>query len=149
MEMYEPAWNYARKKYQHMPIRFILGGTVPKEDYLKPNEIPDEEKTEHYRLYYERDLKLAQQTEPWLKPLCLTHNFDAVLIDGNEYTGWAEYNIVKTICKPKYLALHDVGTLKTRQVEEEIKDQPNVWEKIACGEDKAKWCIFKRIASYS
>lgn len=146
--MYEPAWNYARKKYQHMPIRFVLGGTVPREDYLTDDEIPPNEKGEHYRLYYKRDLELASTNEPWLKPLCLVHNFDAVLIDGNEYTGWAEYNVIKSVCKPKYLALHDVGTLKTHKVEADIAKHPNDWEKIGCGEDKAKWCIYKRITPY-
>ncbi len=148
LELYEPAWAYARKKYSHMPIRFILGGTVPREEYLTDDEIPDNEKTDHYNLYYQRDLKLAEQSEPWLKPLCMLHKFDAVLIDGNEYTGWAEYNVVKSVCKPKYLALHDVGTLKTHKIEAEIRHQTDIWREIKCGADAAKWCIFERIAPY-
>ena len=142
IEMYEPAWQHARTKYSNMPIRFILGGTVPPEGYLRPEEIPD--KDEHYRLYYQRDIELAKKTIPWLKPLCLGMEFDAVLIDGNEYTGWAEYEVVDKHCKPKYLALHDVGTLKTNKIEKVIKKGGTVWELYKEGQDAARWQIYKR-----
>lgn len=108
IELYEPAWQYARKTFTHLPIRFILGGTVPTEMYLKPEETPN--KDLHYRLYYQRDIELSKKSIPWLYPLCLAYRFDAVLIDGNECTGWAEYQIIDRYCKPKYLMLHDVGT---------------------------------------
>ena len=50
--------------------------------------------------------------------LCGRFDFELVLIDGNEYTGWAEFNRVRTVCRPKYLALHDTQTLKTHKIEE-------------------------------
>ena len=142
LEMYEPAWQHARQTYKDMPIHFILGGTVPTEDYLKPEEIDD--KGPHYQLYYLRDLELSKKAVPFLKPLCMAFKFDAVLIDGNEYTGWAEYEVVDAYCKPKYLMLHDVGTLKTKKIEQHISKGSSVWQLIGEGADNAKWQIYKR-----
>ncbi|EFC48261.1 glycosyl transferase [Naegleria gruberi] len=142
LELYEPAWQYARKTYSHMPIYFILGGTVPTDKYLAPDEIPH--KDDHFKLYYQRDIELSKKNIPWLMPLCLATRFDAVLIDGNEYTGWAEYEIVNDHCKPKYLMLHDVGTLKTNKIEKVIKQGGTVWELIDEGQDAARWQIYKR-----
>ena len=42
--------------------------------------------------------------------------FDLILIDGNG-TGWGEFERVRDECKPRYVALHDTGTLKTAKVE--------------------------------
>ena len=42
---------------------------------------------------------------------------DLILIDGNEYTGWGEFERVRDECRPRYVALHDTGTLKTAKVE--------------------------------
>ncbi|KAG2386505.1 hypothetical protein C9374_002249 [Naegleria lovaniensis] len=142
IELYEPAWQYARKTYAHMPIRFILGGTVPTEMYLKPEEIPNKDR--HYELYYQRDIELSKKSIPWLYPLCLAYNFDAILIDGNEYTGWAEYQIIDKYCKPKYLMLHDVGTLKTSKIEQVIKQGGTVWKLREEGEDAVRWQIYER-----
>lgn len=144
IEMYEPAWQYARKRLIGYPVICLLAGTVPKEQYLTPDEIPDEEKTEHYKLYYERDIKLAEQHEPILEPLCKSFRFDAVLIDGNEYTGYAEFKIIDSICKPKYLMLHDVGTLKTKKISVELNKNPQKYQLVSKGSDKDSiWEIYK------
>jgi hypothetical protein len=59
-----------------------------------------------------------RQSAPQLHRFCQAYHFELVLIDGNEYTGWAEFNRVRTECKPRYLALHDTQTLKTAKIEE-------------------------------
>jgi len=33
-------------------------------------------------------------------------HFDFVLIDGNEYTGWAEFNRVRNECTPRYIHIY-------------------------------------------
>ena len=43
--------------------------------------------------------------------------------DGNEYTGWAEFVAVERLCQPQYIALHDMGTLKTARVEDYLHRQ--------------------------
>eukprot|EP00823_Brevimastigomonas_motovehiculus_P006266 TRINITY_DN511_c0_g2_i1.p1 TRINITY_DN511_c0_g2~~TRINITY_DN511_c0_g2_i1.p1 ORF type:complete len:347 (+),score=52.50 TRINITY_DN511_c0_g2_i1:67-1107(+) len=135
IEIFEECWLQARKTLATYPVRCILGGTVPIAGYLKPEEIPKHD--DHYHLYYERDLKLAAYYEPMLEPLCKNHKFDVVFMDGNEYTGWAEFQIVRDICKPKYLLLHDVGTLKTVNVSAwlvaETGGRSAGWERTATG----------------
>ena len=41
-----------------------------------------------------------RRSVPQLHKFCTAYQFDLVLIDGNEYTGWAEFNRVRTWCKP-------------------------------------------------
>lgn len=147
LEIFEPAWRYSRQKFLKLgwPVRCILGNTVPTSSYLKEDEIPPNEKTEHFQLYYQRDIELSKQYEPMLKPLCLAYNFDFVLIDGNEYTGWAEFEIVDQICEPKYMALHDMGTLKTSKIQTFIANEKSKWKLIKSGTDAAKWGIYKNV----
>ncbi|KAL1527526.1 hypothetical protein AB1Y20_008916 [Prymnesium parvum] len=118
LEVYEPAWQHARRFLRDLPVHCILGSTVHAEEMLQPHEIPRHERTEHFRLYYNRDARLMRKMEPQLARLCARYQFELVLIDGNEYTGWAEFNHVRKECKPKYLALHDTNTLKTAKIEE-------------------------------
>ena len=116
LEVFKPAWEHASKLLSKLPVWCILGTTVSANEMLTPKQVPL--KDEHFRLYYDRDVRLMKQSKPLLQKLCRHHHFDLVLIDGNEYTGWAEFTHVRTECQPKYLALHDTGTLKTRKIEE-------------------------------
>jgi hypothetical protein len=146
LEIYEPAWQYARKTYsdKYPFIRFLLGCSVGVDGYLKPEEIPEKEKGEHFRLYYQRDLDITKKCVPMLKPMCMANHFDLILIDDNEYTGWAEFKIVDEYCKPRYLALHDVGTLKTHKIQEYMRtDQGKQdWKLMESGQDAAQWEIY-------
>jgi hypothetical protein len=142
IEIFEPAWLYARKKLRDFPVMCLLGGTVTPSLYLTESEIPPDEKGDHFRLYYHRDMKLAAFQVPLLEPLCKNFKFDAVLIDGNEYSGWGEFNLVKDECKPKYLALHDVGTLKTRKISAYLDQNKDEWKLLDGGVDGAQWQIW-------
>jgi len=145
LEMFEPAWEYATHTLRRLPVTCIKGGTVGLEGYLRPDQMtPEDRASDHYRLYYDRDVTLAKQATPLLQPLCAQYDFDLVLIDGNEYTGLAEYHIIDTVCRPRYLALHDTGTLKTRQVELILTAK---WQKISSGMDAAAWAVYERSQS--
>ena len=100
---------------------------------------------EHFRLYYERDKALAASSPRLLPALCAAYDFDVVLLDGNEYTGKAEFAVVAALCKPHFLALHDCGTLKTRWVEAHLAERPSEWQRIATGQDSAKWAIYQNL----
>jgi len=145
VEIFEPAWLYARKRLKDYPVHCLLGGSVPFTDYLKEEEIPQHEKGAHFQLYYHRDLNLAKVHVPLLEPLCKNHKFDAILIDGNEYSGWGEFLIVNSLCKPKYLALHDVGTLKTIKISQYLNDHKEDWSLINSGTDGAAWQLYKNL----
>lgn len=141
MEVFEPAWKHASLFHQNNPVWLIKGTTVGVSEMLQEDEIPVNEKGEHYKLYYQRDKKIMANNKPLLRQLCQKIKFDFVLIDGNEYTGWGEFQIVRDVCKPKYLALHDCKTLKTKKVEEylsRMKAKP-----VAEGFDNnAAWSIY-------
>ena len=145
MEMFEEAWRYASETLRNMPVTCMRAGTVGVEHYLKPEQMTAEDReSEHYRLYYDRDIALAKTAKPMLSALCDAYDFDLVLIDGNEYTGLAEFEIVDRECRPRYLALHDTGTLKTRRVEEILSNNNNRWRKISSGMDAAGWAVYVR-----
>ena len=144
LEIFEEAWAHARLYHQSNPVHCVLGSTVPVEDMLKEEEIPTEEKSEHFDLYYLRDKSLMQKMDPKLRDICKSVSPDVVLIDGNEYTGWAEFIIVMKFCNPKWLALHDYGTLKTKKVEEFLSSAPSIYELEQQGTDgETKWAIFR------
>jgi len=146
MELFDEAWQYASQTLQRLPVTCMKAGTVGVEGYLRPDQMSVEDiASEHYSLYYERDIKLAKEVTPMLETLCLTYNFDFVLIDGNEYTGWAEYEIVNRVCKPRFLALHDTNTLKTRKVEEILAKGKDEWQKLTSDIEGAGWAVFKNV----
>jgi hypothetical protein len=146
LEMFEPAHTYAASTLARLPVTCVRAGTVGSEGYLKPEEIPQEEKTEHYNLYYNRDVELAKTAPAVLKTLCRLYTFDFVLLDGNEYTGYSEFMIVKDICQPKYIALHDAGTLKTRKVQQYLDNEgAKEYELVDHGEDGAKWAVYRKL----
>ena len=142
-EIFEPAWNHARFYHQNNPVWLVQGTTVGVEQMLRPDQIPSGEKGEHYQLYYERDRKIMENNLPQLEEFCRQLSPDVVLIDGNEYTGWGEFQITMEACRPSYIALHDTGTLKTFEVEKFIQGNPTKFELIAKGKDGAGWAIHK------
>ena len=147
LEMFEEAWEYASRTLSAMPATCMRAGTVGPAGYLRPDQMtPDDIHSEHFRLYYERDMRLAATTRPMLERLCKTYDFDLILIDGNEYTGFAEFEIINRFCRPRYLALHDTGTLKTRLVEAFLRASA-MWAPLSHGMDAAGWAVYRAVES--
>jgi len=142
-EIDTPAWDHARRYHRNNPVWFVHGTTVGVEDMLTNDQIPLEERGEHYDLYYERDRELMEKESPQLAKYCAAVRPDVVLIDGNEYTGWGEFNVAVKRCRPRYVALHDTGTLKTRRVEEEIRRRPDAFELVEAGTDAVGWGLYR------
>jgi len=148
LEVFEPAWQFARQyvAQEQLPVRCVLGGTVSSSGVLPPSAIEEREKNDpnsHYSLYYARDIELMKDAEPWLAPLCRAHSpVDFVLIDGNEYTGWAEFEVIDSVCKPRFLAIHDANTLKTQRIEAVIASGRTDWIAWESGVDAVKWVIY-------
>lgn len=142
-EIFQPAWEHARLYHQGNPVWLVLGTTVGEEDMLQDSEIPIDEKGAHYQLYYLRDQELMRRNEPQLAKYCELVHPNFVLIDGNEYTGWGEFQIVMEKCKPQWLGLHDTNTLKTTKVEAYIDQRPEQFVLERKGRDGASWSIFK------
>jgi len=143
LELFEPAWAHAAQTLQRLPATCLRGGTVGLDGFLKPEDMtPEDRASEHYRLYYDRDVRLAKEAPALLARLCALYDFDLVLIDGNEYTGLAEYELVDRVCRPRYLALHDTGTLKTREVERRLSGK---WRRLSGGADAASWAVYEQV----
>ena len=87
VEVFEPAWEHARRYLRDLPVWCVRGSTVAAEEMLQTHEIPPRLRDAHFRLYYQRDLALMRKSVPQLHRLCGRYHFDLVLIDGNEYTG--------------------------------------------------------------
>ena len=117
VEVFEPAWLHARRYLHDLPVWCVRGSTVTPDEMLSLDEVPPSERGTHFDLYYQRDLALMRKSKPQLRRLCAKVAFDLILIDGNEYTGWGEFERVRDECRPRYVALHDTGTLKTAKVE--------------------------------
>ena len=167
VEVFEPAWEHARRYLRDLPVWSVRGSTVAAEEMLQISQIPMRLRDQHFKLYYNRDLKLMQRSTPQLRRFCAVYHFDLVLIDGNEYTGWAEFNRVRTECKPTYLALHDTQTLKTQKIEEYLNKNSDEYqlflrkyatqsmrpacELVGCKTEQqfipnsAGWSIYKRV----
>ena len=146
MELFEQAWEYSSKTLELLPVTCMKAGTLEVESYVKQEQMSVEDlSSEHYKLYYERDVKLAGEETPLLEHLCSTYDFDFVLIDGNEYTGLAEYEIVDQVCRPLYLALHYTGTLKTRSKEQLLALSLDRWSKISSCVDAEGWAVYKSV----
>jgi hypothetical protein len=113
---------------------------------VQEDEIEEGDRTDHFRLYYERDREIMRGAQPLLGPLCKTYQFELALIDGNEYTRWAEFEIVDRVCKSRFIALHDTGTLKTRRIERYLSEHPERYRLIARGTDDVVygWSVYAR-----
>jgi len=167
LEVFEPAWSHARKYLRDWPVWCVRGSTVDASEMLQPHDIPMNLRDAHFKLYYQRDLALMRKSTPMVHRFCAAYQFELVLIDGNEYTGWAEFNRVRTECKPLYLALHDTQTLKTHKIEEYLSANHDEYvlylrkyathtmrpacELVGCKEEgsflpnAAGWSIYKRV----
>jgi hypothetical protein len=95
-EVFRPAWQNTVRDVKDLPVQAVLGTTVSASAMLAPSDVPANEKGAHFKLHYERDRSIMESGTPKLHATCDAHApgyFDAVLIDGNEYTGWAEYQV--------------------------------------------------------
>jgi len=142
LEIFEPFWSHARLFLQDLPVWCMLGSSVNESLLLSRDEVPQ---GDHGN--YERDLQLMRNLgEPRLQKLCEEYEFDFVLIDGNEYTGWGEYVIINQYCKPTYLAIHDVSSLKTMKIARELDKRGAPYKVLFAGDDVgATWRIYERV----
>jgi hypothetical protein len=111
---------------------------------LNFEDIPVEEQQQaSYLKYYESDQKLVRESVPMMKPLCLANQFDLILLDGSEFTRHAEFKIVEKNCKPKYVAINDLGSIASTK---KIQSKLDKWKEVASGTDGPhRWGIFKRL----
>ena len=145
VENFEPAVERAVETLHRLPVTCVAGSTVGPEGFLRPDELTAEERSLSFDSggEYEEEKARAGRGEPVLERLCGAYDFDLVVMDGSAYTRLAEYDIIERGCRPRYLALHDTGTFRTRQVEERLRQGGGRWREIAAGKDMAGWAIYE------
>ena len=145
LELFMPALEHARLYHQDNPVWIVKGSTVGVDQMAKESDIPEDERNgQHFQLYYERDRELMSKATPKLEKFCNFIRPDVVLVDGNEYTGWSEFKVAMNSCRPRYIALHDTGTFKTKKVEKFIHNKkPELFELIDSGQDAVSWSIYR------
>ena len=83
--------------------------------------------------------------EHLLARLCGDRAFDAVLIDGAEFSGPSEFRVVMERCRSRYIALHDTNTFKCQGPRANLTDNSEWAELEGSLTDFPPWAIFERV----
>lgn len=127
-EMQGVVWD----NYRDGPVWFVPGTTVGEELLVKKSK-PFDTSLVHKQessssnlddLEYQRAKALARSKKPVLQDLCKVARPEVVLIGGSDYTVWGEFLVVVQWCRPRWIALQDVGTRRTAKIEDYIMNQP-------------------------
>jgi hypothetical protein len=145
------AHNYASAFLLGYPVELHLGTAIDSASFPTVDEIkasgatfgsPESEWTHYLR----EEQKFAEACgAPILEKLCRDRDFDAVLIDGAEFTGPAEFEIVVAHCRPRFLALHDTNTFKGRHGMKNLSADTENWSEyeISMGDEDPTWGIWE------
>jgi len=141
-------------------ITLYCGSSITKEEFLPKSfdEIWDSPYNKHkdigvyskelVQTWYEEDIKNLNSLdyEGWITKILKSKQnyFDAVLIDGGEFAGYSEYQLLKD--KVKCFMLDDVHkAYKCNQIYEELRVDPD-WVLVSeNSEVRNGYAIFKRI----
>lgn len=96
----------------------------------------------HYEIWYEQDLA-DYKFAPYLHPQSFPPILDVVVLDGGEFSGYADWLAVKDK-HPKVVCLDDSGVMKNERVFKELLANTEEWELRAHGADRHEWAIFYR-----
>ena len=96
----------------------------------------------HFELWYDQDVKDYAEA-PYINPETLVKNVDILILDGGEFSGYADWLALKSL-NPKIVCLDDSGCMKNKKVYEELAadSQWKLWQE---GGDRNGWAIFSKI----
>jgi len=96
----------------------------------------------HYKMWYEQDCK-DYAAAPYLHPNRLPKEIDVVVLDGGEFSGYADWLAVKEK-NPKIVCLDDTIVMKNERVYKELMND-SAWVLIAGNQhDRHGWAAFQR-----
>ena len=149
MEPITPMFDTAKELLSGLPVRLIHGTSVLAEELPTADEIahlmPGIPRAE-WEQWLASDVAGAKQFKVgMLQPLCALFEWDLVHIDAGEFAGYREWQIVNTVCKPRYVAFHDTHHLKTKRSVEEARKDNATWALLDSSEVEPGWAIFKRV----
>jgi hypothetical protein len=158
MESNKEAHEYARRTLAGMPVRLILGTSVAWTDIPTADEVErsggvtgnanEKPLRDEWQSWYDSEVATMKlYNSPQLRPLCERFDFDAVLIDAGEFMGFAEWRIVRDVCRPRFVAMHDTNTYKCRAALAEALADP-AYEVVARGdppEISTGWAVLRSV----
>ena len=99
----------------------------------------------HYEIWYQQDVEDYQKA-PFIKPIYLPPQIDMVVLDGGEFSGYADWLALKEK-KPLLVCLDDTNVMKNERVYRELKED-KAWNLVTEGQDRHGWAIFTRVLPY-
>jgi len=152
IEAFPEPHAHAVRALRGLPVELLLGtavaaGSFPSAAEVKRSGAVFDSSDRDWRAMLEAErAQAAKYEEPLLAALCAARDFDAVLIDGAEFSGPAEFEVVREACRPRYIALHDTNSFKCQGARANLTDDPEwaEWEASPRG-DFPTWAIFERV----
>lgn len=135
------SWGY--------PFLHLCYGKLHERGLMSAQEIENHEYygwiVTHYKMWYAQDCK-DYEAAPYLQRKHFPKEIDVVVLDGGEFSGYADWLAVKEM-NPKVVCLDDTIVMKNERVYKELmKDK--AWELIAGNpHDRHGWACFKRLSS--
>jgi hypothetical protein len=128
------------------PFLHLCYGKLHEQGLLTAQEIENHDYygwvVTHYEMWYAQDCK-DYEAAPYLQRKHFPKEIDVVVLDGGEFSGYADWLAVKKM-NPKVVCLDDTVVMKNERVYKELlKDE--AWELLAENpEDRHGWAIFSR-----
>jgi hypothetical protein len=96
----------------------------------------------HYDIWYDQDV-IDYNFAPRILPNSLPPRLDVVVLDGGEFSGYADWLALKER-EPRVVCLDDTNVMKNERVFKELSENKEEWELRAHGDDRHGWAIFYR-----
>lgn len=142
-------WMEAREVLRHYPVKCLLGTAIALDQIATEQDVIAEGSLSIYgdewKKWLEGEKRIASQFEvPLVHSLCKSHTFDAILLDGGEFSGPAEFHEVMTFCHfPQYLMLHDTNSFKNKGAKKKMYDYSEIYSLYKEETTGAGWSIYE------
>lgn len=129
-----------------LPFLHLCYGKLHENGLMTPGEIESSEHfngiVTHYNMWYIQDCK-DYAAAPFLKPKYFPKEIDVVILDGGEFSGYADWLSVKEK-NPKVVCLDDTTVMKNKHVYLELKNSEQ-WEILYDNPShRHGWAAFRR-----
>ncbi len=97
---------------------------------------------EFRKTWYEQDLPYFKNTLKGEGAIENNEQYDAVLIDGSEFSGYSEFILLKD--RTKCFILDDINCFKCARAHDELLND-NTWELVDQGQERNGWSCFVKV----
>lgn len=127
-----------------VPFLHLIYGSLHKNGMMTREEIESHPKFKdltklHYQLWYDQDVKDYEKA-PLIDSSYLPKKVDMVVLDGGEFSGYADWSVVKQK-NPRIVVLDDTYVIKNNKVLRELESDSS-WQKRLENTERNGWAIF-------